>query len=221
MKAKFLLAASAAALLIAQQAMAKDIVIHAGHLLDGESKTERAQVSILIHDDRITAVQNGFVTPAGAEVIDLSNATVLPGLIDCHDHITSNFDGGNPVAEAVTRTDFDDAFLSVNNARNTLMAGFTTIRDVGARPEVVIALKKAAPPGDIGGPRMFAPGPPLGPTGGHSDPSNGFDPELNHKGWGDWIVDSPEAARHAVRKLHQMGADLIKIMPSGGVLSVA
>ena len=221
MKSKFLLAASAAALLMAQQAAAKDVVIHAGHLLDGESKAARAQVSILIHDDRITGVQNGFVSPAGAEVIDLSNATVLPGLIDCHDHITSSFDGGNPVAESVTRTDFDDAFLSVGNARNTLMAGFTTIRDVGANPHVVIALKKAIAHGDIAGPRLFVAGPPLGPTGGHSDPSNGFDPMLHHDGWSDWVVDSPEAARHAVRKLHQMGADLIKIMPSGGVLSIA
>ncbi len=221
MKSKFLLAASAAALLMAQHAMAKDIVIHAGHLLDGESKAERSQVSILIHDDRITGVQNGFVSPAGVEVIDLSNATVLPGLIDCHDHITSSFDGGNPVAESVTRTSFDSAFLSVNNARNTLMAGFTTIRDVGADPDVVIALKKAIAKGEVPGPRMFVAGPPLGPTGGHSDPSNGFDPSLHGDGWTDWIVDSPEAARHAVRKLHQMGADLIKIMPSGGVLSIA
>jgi len=211
----------AAVLAFAGQAQAKDIVIHAGRLIDGVEKTERMQVSILIHDDRITAVQPGFVTPDGAEVIDLSNATVLPGLIDCHDHITSMFDGGNPVAEAVTRTDFDDAFASVGNAEKTLLAGFTTIRDVGARPGVVIALKKAIAKGEIPGPRMFVAGPPLGPTGGHSDPSNGFDPELAHEGWTNWIVDSPEAARHAVRKLHQMGADLIKIMPSGGVLSIA
>jgi imidazolonepropionase-like amidohydrolase len=211
----------AAVLAFAGQAEAKDIVIHAGRLVDGVEKTERSQVSILIHDDRITAVQPGFVTPDGAEVIDLSNATVLPGLIDCHDHITSMFDGGNPVAEAVTRTDFDDAFNSVGNAEKTLLAGFTTIRDVGARPGVVIALKKAIAKGEIAGPRMFVAGPPLGPTGGHSDPSNGFDPELSHEGWTNWIVDSPEAARHAVRKLHQMGVDLIKIMPSGGVLSIA
>jgi imidazolonepropionase-like amidohydrolase len=221
MKSEFLLAASVAALLIAQQAMARDVVIHAGRLIDGESKTERTQVSILIHDDRITDVLPGFVAPAGADVIDLSNATVLPGLIDCHDHITSSFDGGNPVAEAVTRTNFDDAFASVDNAEKTLMAGFTTIRDVGADPDVVIALKKAIAKGEVPGPRMFVAGPPLGPTGGHSDPSNGFDPELSHEGWTNWIVDSPEAARHAVRKLHQMGADLIKIMPSGGVLSIA
>jgi imidazolonepropionase-like amidohydrolase len=221
LKLGLLSAAAAAALLAAQSAPAKDIVIHAGRLIDGVTKAERAQVSILIHDDRIVSVEPGFVAKDGAETIDLSNETVLPGLIDCHDHITSYFDGGNPIAEAVTRTSYDEAFHSVGNARSTLLAGFTTIRDVGADPGVVIALKKAVAQGEIEGPRMFVAGPPLGPTGGHSDPSNGFDPELSHAGWADWIVDSPEAGRRIVRKLHQMGADLIKIMPSGGVLSIA
>jgi imidazolonepropionase-like amidohydrolase len=201
-------------------AASKDVVIHAGRLIDGVSKTERVQVSILIHDDRIVGVQPGYVTPAGAEVIDLTGATVLPGLIDCHDHITSSFDGGNPVAEAVTRTAFDDAYGAVGNARNTLMAGFTTIRDVGGDPYVVIALKKAINKGEIVGPRMWVAGPPLGPTGGHGDPANGFDPDLTHAHWGDWVIDSPEQARLTVRKLRRMGVDLIKIMPSGGVLSI-
>src|ERR1700742_416797 len=95
--------------LAVSQAYAGDKVIHAGHLIDGVSKTPRDRVSIVIHDDRIAGVQDGFVTPAGAEVIDLSTATVLPGLIDCHDHITMQADGGNPVAEHVTRTPLDDA----------------------------------------------------------------------------------------------------------------
>ena len=201
-------------------AAARDVVIHAGRLIDGVSKTERAQVSILIHDDRIVGVESGYVTPAGAEVIDLTGATVLPGLIDCHDHITSTHDKGNPVAEAVTRTAFDDAFASVASARDTLLAGFTTVRDVGADPNVVIALKKAINKGEIVGPRLFVAGPPLGPTGGHGDPANGFDPDLTHEHWGDWVIDSPEKARFTVRRLRRMGVDLIKIMPSGGVLSI-
>ncbi len=220
---KFRIIAAALALSAgAGQALAGDVVIHAGRLIDGVSKAPRSQVSILIHDDRIASVEPGFVDgPAGAQVIDLSSATVLPGLIDCHDHITSTFDGGNPIAEAVTRTAFDDAFLSVGNAERTLMAGFTTVRDVGADPMVVIALKKAIAKGAVAGPRLFVAGPPLGPTGGHGDPANGFDPQLSHEGWTDWVIDGPDSARRAVRKLHRMGADLIKIMPSGGVLSIA
>lgn len=212
--------AMAAALGGPGQASAKDMVVHAGHLIDGVTKTTRDNVSILIHDDRITAVQAGFVTPAGAQVIDLSHATVLPGLIDCHDHITGNFDGGNPVAEAVTLTSFDAAYLSVGNARRTLEAGFTTIRDVGGDAAVLIPMKHAIAKGEIEGPRMFVAGPPLGPTGGHGDPHNGLDPDLSHPGWADVVVDSPEAARRAVRTLRRQGVDLIKIMPSGGVLSI-
>lgn len=212
--------AAAAAMALAGPAMAKDVVIHAGRLIDGVSKTPRSQVSILIHDDRVTGVQPGFVSPAGAEVIDLSNATVLPGLIDCHVHITGEFDGGNPVAEAVTTTGYDSAYDSVGAARRTLEAGFTSVRDVGADIMVVTAMKKAIAKGKIEGPRLFVAGPPLGPTGGHGDPMNGLDPELSHPHWGDSLVDSPEDARRTVRKLHAMGADLIKIMPSGGVLSI-
>ena len=209
-----------AALLVAAPALAKDVVIHAGRLIDGVSKSPRSQVSILIHDDRITGVQPGFVSPAGAEVIDLSNATVLPGLIDCHVHITGQFDGGNPVAEAVTETGFDSAYASVAYARRTLEAGFTTVRDEGADPMVVVSMKKAIAKGKIEGPRMFVAGPPLGPTGGHGDAMNGLDPELSLPHWSDNLVDSPEDARRTVRKLHAMGADLIKIMPSGWVLSI-
>ena len=141
-----------AAVLAIAPAHAKDIVIHAGRLIDGLSKTPREQVSILIRGDRITGVQSGFVSPAGAQVIDLSKQTVLPGLIDCHVHITSQFDGGNPVAEHVTDTNYDAAVKSTAYARATLLAGFTTVRDVGADAGVVIALKKAINKGIVEGP---------------------------------------------------------------------
>ncbi|MDE2134152.1 MAG: amidohydrolase family protein [Alphaproteobacteria bacterium] len=201
-------------------AAAQDVVVHAGRLIDGVSKTARGNVSILIHDGRIAAVRDGFVSPAGAEVIDLSHSTVLPGLIDCHVHITNQFDGGNPVAESVTDTRFDHAVRSTAYARNTLLAGFTSVRDVGANADVVIALKKAIAKGIVEGPRMWVAGPPLGPTGGHSDSANGLDPELSDPTWTDNIVNSPEDARRIVRTLHRKGVDLIKIMPSGGVLSI-
>jgi len=214
------LLAGAVALAAAGTASAKDVVIHAGTLIDGVTKISQSHVSILIHDDRITSVEAGFVTPPGAEVIDLSGETVLPGLIDCHDHITQTWHAGDPIRLAVTRTDDDDAIESTVSARNTLLAGFTTIRDVGASTPVIVALKRAINAGVIPGPRMWVAGSPISPTGGHGDPANGLDPELDHPHWDDTIVDSPEAARRVVRTLRREGADLIKILPSGGVMSI-
>ena len=212
--------ARAASMALAPAALAKDIVVHAGKLIDGVSKTPQANVSILIHDDRITEIRPGFVSPAGYTEIDLSKSTVLPGLIDCHDHITSQFDGGNPIAEAVTVTSYDLAMRSTVYARATLLAGFTTIRDVGGDVHIVVALKNAIAKGFVYGPRMFVAGPPLGPTGGHGDPSNGLDPDLMHPDWPLSQIDGVDQARKTVRTLHRMGVDLIKIMPSGGVLSI-
>jgi imidazolonepropionase-like amidohydrolase len=204
----------------AGDAAANDLVIHAGKLIDGVTKTEQGNVSIFVHDDRVSGVQPGFASPKGFTVIDLSKQTVLPGLIDCHVHVTSQFDGGNPVAEAVTLTDFDSAVRSTAYARNTLLAGFTSVRDVGASTGVVVALKNAINAGIVDGPRMWVSGSPLGPTGGHNDAANGIDPALSNPEWKDNIVNSAEDARRVVREHRQHGADLIKIMPSGGVLSI-
>lgn len=216
------IAALAAILLAAaaSPAVAQDVVIHAGRLIDGVTKTPRTKVSIILHNDRIVAVEPGFVTRPDARVIDLTQATVLPGLIDVHVHITDQFDGGDPIREKVTRTTFDSAFLSTRYAKATLDAGFTTIRDVGSDTDLVVALKRAINAGTIPGPRMFVAGAPLGPTGGHGDPANGLDSGLSHAGWDDVVIDSAEKARHVVREMHRRGVDLIKIMPSGGVLSI-
>lgn len=215
-----LLAFAAALVVCASGAAAKDLVIHAGRMIDGVSKTAHGNVTILIHDDRIVSVTDGFTTPDGAEVIDLSHLTVLPGLIDCHVHITSQHDGGNPVAERVTTTRFDDAVKSTVYVRNTLLAGFTSVRDAGADTDVVVALKKAVAQGTIPGPRMWVAGAPLGPTGGHGDSANGLDPEITDHTWTENIIDSPSDARRIVRELHRRGVDQIKIMPSGGVMSI-
>ena len=210
----------AAAALLATAAPARDLVIHAGRLIDGTGAAPRAQVSILVHDDRITAVQPGFVRPAGAEVIDLSAETVLPGLIDTHVHILQSFHAGDPIRRAVTTTPFADLLDGVNNARATLMAGFTSVRDAGSTTEAVVALKHATADGTLPGPRIWTAGDPLGPTGGHTDSANGLDPELMHPRWKESVIDGPDQAREMVRRRKREGADLIKIMPSGGVMSI-
>ncbi|PXA83827.1 amidohydrolase [Nostoc sp. 3335mG] len=205
---------------LATTAQAADVAIHAGHLIDGTGGAPKSQVTILVHDDRIVSVTPGFTQPAGASVIDLSNATVLPGLIDCHVHITGQFDGGDPIREMVTETDYDGVYKTPAYARATLEAGFTSVRDVGATTGIVVAMKKAIAEGTIAGPRMWVAGAPLGPTGGHSDSHSGLDPAIENPNWNEAIIDGVDSAIRAVRQHRREGVDLIKIMPSGGVLSV-
>jgi imidazolonepropionase-like amidohydrolase len=214
-------AIAAALLCWSPLALARDVVIHAGHLIDAVSGKVSDKMSILITDERITAVQRGFVAPAGAEVVDLSQSTVLPGLIDCHVHMSFGVIGeGGGLAQRFTTTSSDTAFRTVAAAKRMLNLGFTSLRDLGTDTEVIVGLKRAINSGVIPGPRMYVSGMFLGPTGGHSDPRNGLDPELDHVHWDASVIDGPEEAAKAVRRLHREGADLVKIMPSGGVLSI-
>jgi len=199
--------------------LAKDLVIHAGTLIDGLADAPRHQVSIVIHDDRIVAVEPGFTTPAGAELIDLASATVLPGFIDCHVHISSRLPSRtNSTEYRVTHSDLDRAFDATVFVREMLQQGFTSARDVGGGDETV-AVRDAINAGKIPGPRLLVSLEPLGPTGGHGDPRSGLDPRLNRADWSNGIVDTPEEARLRVREHRRRGADLIKIMPSGGIAS--
>ena len=199
--------------------MAKDLVIHAGTLIDGVSETPRKQVSILVRDDRIVSVEPGFQTPAGAEVIDLSSETVLPGFIDCHVHVSAKLPSRlNATEDRMTHTDIDRAFDGAVFVRKMLQQGFTTVRDAGGGDDTV-SLRDAIEAGKVPGPRLYVALEPLGPTAGHADPRNGLDSQLWHAGWDNGRVDTPEEARRRVREHKQRGADLIKLMPSGGIAS--
>ena len=219
MKRLNLLGAGAAALLLhVAPACAKDMVIHAGRLLDGSGKVQ-TNASVLITDDKITGVQAGFVTPPGAEVVDLSKSTVLPGLINVHVHV--GLAGGGAIdPDGHPRTEIDRALAETRETTQFLMEGFTSVRSVGADRGADLALKRAINRGDILGPRMWVSLEPIGPTGGHTDPRNDEDPDLVNPFWAASVADGPEEYVKAVREHKRRGADLIKIMPSGGVLSI-
>jgi imidazolonepropionase-like amidohydrolase len=198
---------------------AKDLVIHAGTLIDGVADTPRREVSILVRDDKVLSVESGFVSPAGAEVIDLSNATVMPGFIDCHVHISALLPSLTNATEYwLTHSDIDRALDAAVFVRQMLQQGFTGARDVGGGDDTV-SVRNAINDGKIPGPRLWVSLEPLGPTAGHGDPKNGVDAGLSHPGWDRGIVDSPEQARLRVREHKGRGANLIKLMPSGGIAS--
>jgi imidazolonepropionase-like amidohydrolase len=193
----------------------KTVVVRAGRLLDVKSGKMLSNQTIIIHGDRIASV--GTVTdqtlPADATVIDLSNATVLPGLIDAHTHLTftTNF-GYSALGISIPR----EALTGARNARVTLEAGFTTVRNVGARGFTDVALRDAINAGDVPGPRMLVSGPPLSITGGHCD--NDLLPYEYHA-TSDGAADGIAAVQHKTREIIKYGADLIKVCATGGVLS--
>jgi imidazolonepropionase-like amidohydrolase len=192
---------------------AKAVVIHAGHLLDVKTGKTFSNQTIVIQGDKIVSVGSDSQNPAGAQVIDLPSATVLPGLIDAHTHITmtTNF-GYSALAISIPR----QALNGARNARVTLEAGFTTVRNVGASGFTDVALRDAINAGDVPGPRMLVSGPPLSITGGHCD-ENLLPFEMHVQSEG--VADGIEAVQHKTREIIKYGADLIKICATGGVLS--
>jgi imidazolonepropionase-like amidohydrolase len=199
--------------------LAKDFVIHAGTLIDGVAEAPRHQVSIIVRDDKVVAVESGYQDPAGAEVIDLSTQTVLPGFIDCHVHVSAKLPSRlNATEDRVTHNDIDRAFDAAMFARKMLQQGFTAARDAGGGDETV-ALRNAIDTGKVPGPRLYVALEPLGPTAGHADPRNGLDSQLWRPDWDNGRVDTPDEARQRVREHKRRGADLIKLMPSGGIAS--
>lgn len=194
-------------------------VIHAGRLLpDASTGRVLSEQSILIGaDGAILGVEAGYVTPAGATIIDQRNRFVLPGLIDSHVHLTGEL-GPDQLIEEVTLTPSDAALRGAQNARTTLLAGFTTVADLGAPNDAIFALRRAIAENRVPGPRIIAAGSAITPDGGHGD-VNGYSPAVNDALRSPTACSGADACRRAVRRQIQAGADVIKITATGGVLS--
>jgi imidazolonepropionase-like amidohydrolase len=196
------------------QTASQKTVITAGHLLDVKSGHMLSNQQIVIEGDKIVSIGPATAAPVGANVIDLSNSTVLPGLIDAHVHLTGDNTklGYEELGISVPR----EALTGAKNARITLEAGFTTVRNVGASGFSDVALRDAINAGDIPGPHLLVSGPPLGITGGHCD-ENLLPSEFHYSSEG--VADGVAAVQHKVREDIKYGADLIKFCATGGVMS--
>ncbi len=194
-----------------------------GRLFDGTSDNIRENVIIAIEGDRIQSVTSAadLKIPPGSNVLDLSQSTVLPGLIDCHTHLGSRADRYNEIYN-FKDTPFDHAFSGVVNARKTLEAGFTSVRDVGSDPFLAVDLRNSINEGYLVGPRIVASGPALSITGGHGDLNN-FSPQTRVMMFPEErdfaIADNVDQIRHVIRAQEKYGVDVIKILATGGVLS--
>lgn len=221
MKPKAILVTLLFSVFLAFSSYAQRTIIHAGTLIDGVSDDARHEVSIVVEADKITAIEDGYLTPSSDDIlIDLSSKTILPGLIDLHVHLESET---NPqkYLEQFTFNEADFALRSTAYAKRTLMAGFTTVRELGGSG-VNISLRNAINQGFVDGPRVITVGKSLATTGGHADPTNGWKKELmGNPGPAEGVVNGADEARQGVRQRYKEGSDHIKITATGGVLSVA
>ncbi|MGM0391247.1 MAG: amidohydrolase family protein [Bacteroidota bacterium] len=209
-------------IIFAANVNAQDLYIQSGKLVDTKNGKVLTEKTIVVSGNKIKSIENGYVQPknSGDSLIDLRNMTVLPGFTDMHVHLESET---NPqkYLETFTFNEADFAFNSVGFAKTTLLAGFTTVRELGGSG-VNIALRNAINSGKIAGPRIFTAGKSLATTGGHADPTNGFNRNLTgDPGPKEGVVNSVDDAAKAVRQNYKNGSDLIKITATGGVLSVA
>ena len=197
-------------------------IVYAGTLIDGRNDQPRQKVSIVIANGRIERVADGFIDPqTGDEVIRLVEHTVMPGFMDMHTHLQSQH-SKEVYTERFFMDESDYALRSTVFARATLMAGFTTVRDLGDNGINSIALRKAIDKKWIPGPRIFTAGKSLATTGGHADPTNSLRGTFRQDpGPFEGVVNGPDDARKAVRQRYKDGADLIKLTATGGVLSLA
>jgi imidazolonepropionase-like amidohydrolase len=193
----------------------KHVAVRAAHLIDPASGRKLDNVVVLIDGERITQVGSGLAIPAGTQTIDLGGATLLPGLIDVHTHLTT--ESTDYYSDTFRQSPIDAAVRSPARAKRTLDAGFTTVRDVGAPEYVDVALRNAINEGAVIGPRMAVATLALSATGGHGD-LNGFSPYLHFNGFSG-VADGPDELRRKIRQNIKQGADLIKVLAGAGVLS--
>ncbi len=196
-------------------------LMHCGNLIDGKANGVQPRMTVVIEGNKIVRIEKGFLEAGtGDTLIDLSKKTVMPGLIDLHVHL----EGETNKDQALQRFTLNDAEIAFNStvfAKKTLMAGFTTVRDLGGRG-VNIALRNAINQNLVVGPRIFTAGKSIATTGGHADPTNGYRKDLmGNPGPDKGVINSPEEARQAVRQRYKEGSDFIKITATGGVLSIA
>jgi imidazolonepropionase-like amidohydrolase len=214
-------AAWLAAVLLAGTAHAATL-IHAGRLIDGVSAAPKARQTVVVEAGKITAIEPGFRAPGpGDRVIDLSQGTLLPGLFDMHVHLTSEYSKNSEIDE-YKLNEADVAIDAVVYANRTLLAGFTTVRDLGDEYLASIALRNAINAHKVPGPRIFAAGKAIASTGGHADPTNGWARKFPaDPGPEEGVINGVDDARKAVRQRYKDGSDTIKITATGGVLSIA
>lgn len=198
-------------------------LIYAGNAFTSTSNELLSDVTIVVDDNKIEAIKEGFVkAEEGDTVIDLKHATVMPGLMDMHVHLSSQHGGPQTYLDRFSLNEADYALRAANYAKITLDAGFTTVRNLGDSYYETVALRNAISKGIATGPRIYTVGKSIATTGGHADPSNGIShllrPDVGPK---QGVVNGEVEAREAVRSRYQDGADLIKITATGGVLSVA
>ncbi|HXY00735.1 MAG TPA: amidohydrolase family protein [Candidatus Limnocylindrales bacterium] len=202
----------------------KTYVLKAARLFDARSNTLIAPGLIVVTDDKIAGIGSAASIPPGAEVIDLGDATLLPGFIDAHTHLTgqSTDDWKQDTLDGLQKSMAEQALDATANAKKTLLAGFTTVRDVGAPQRIDVALRNAIRDKIVVGPRMLVAAGAIGSAGGHCDDSAGFRAGLfgRESGPEDGVANGPDQMRFAVRLAHKYGADVIKTCASGGVLSL-
>jgi imidazolonepropionase-like amidohydrolase len=210
-----------AALLASPATQAQTTIIHAGHMLAVPGEAMRGASTITIEAGKIVSINDGYASPAGARLIDLKDSYVLPGLIDSHVHLASDAGGIAAQLEEVTKSAATMAYQAADNARKTLMAGFTTVRNLGDGEDgVTLSLRDAINAGIATGPRILDAGTSLSVTAGHMDGRLGFRDELHDSlSHSEHLCDGIESCRRAVRRQVGRGADVIKIATTGGVNS--